>query len=77
MKPCINIELHIATYAKRYMILNQDGEILYEADIDTMKTAYISSDYKQYKIHLRRLIEITKILQSANEKITARYLNEK
>jgi hypothetical protein len=78
MKPYVNdVKLYIDTNTKEYTIINQDGEILYEADINTMKTTYISSDYKRYKRHLRRLVKITKILQIANEKITARYLNEK
>ena len=75
MKPRIdNVKLYIDTDTKEYMVINQDGEILYEADIHTMKTMYISSDYKRCKRHLRRLVKITKRLQIENDKITARYL---
>lgn len=77
MQLYINTRLYIDTNTKEYTIVNQDGEILYEADINTMKTTYISDDYKRYKRQLRRLVKITKRLQIANEKITARYLNEK
>lgn len=77
MKPHVNdVKLYIDTDTKEYTIINQDGEILYEADINTMKTKYISDDYKPYKRYFKRLVKITKILQSANDKITARYLNE-
>lgn len=78
MKPRVNdVKLYIDTDTKEYTIINQDGEILYEADINTMKTTYISSDYEPYKKYFRRLVKITRILQIADEKITARYLNEK
>lgn len=77
MTSYIDAKLYIDTNTEEYTIINQDGEILYEADIKTMRTTYISSDYKRYKRHLRRLVKITRILQIADEKITARYLNEK
>lgn len=77
MQLYVKTKLYIDTNTEKYTIINQDGEILYEADIKTMRTTYISDDYKRCKRHLRRLVKIARILQIADDKITARYLNEK